>query len=75
MKRRYPNADNGCEMNGFGVGAAVAIGIEIGATRVSPELGFSDVLMLMFLFGAIIGYIFQLWRMALTGARPPFRRS
>jgi len=54
-------------MNGFGVGAAVAIGIEIGATRVSPELGFAPVVMLMVVYGAFSGYIFQIWKMALEG--------
>ena len=54
-------------MNGFGVGAAIAIGIEIGATRVSPELSFTYVAMLMLVYGMFIGYIFQVWQMALNG--------
>jgi len=54
-------------MNGFGVGAAVAIGVEIGATIVEPNLDLNYVLMFMIVYGAFIGYIFQVWRMALTG--------
>jgi hypothetical protein len=54
-------------MNGFGVGAAVAVGIEIGATIVSPELELIQVLMLMTVYGLFIGYIFAIWRMALSG--------
>ncbi|MGA2285932.1 MAG: hypothetical protein ABSG55_06660 [Dehalococcoidia bacterium] len=61
-------------MNGFGVGAAVAIGIEIGATHVSPEFNFSQVLMLMVFFGAIFGFVFHLYKMAFSGSRLPFRR-
>jgi len=56
-------------MNGFGVGAAVAIGIEIGATIVSPQLELVQVLMLMTVYGLFIGYIFAIWRMALSGVR------
>ena len=54
-------------MNGFGVGAAIAVGVEIGAMIVSPELEFSYVLMLMVLYGAFIGYMFAIWRIALNG--------
>jgi hypothetical protein len=54
-------------MNGFGVGAAIAIGIEIGATIVSPELELIQVLMLMTVYGLFAGYIFAIWRMALSG--------
>jgi hypothetical protein len=54
-------------MNGFGVGAAVAVGFEIGATIVSPEIGLNPLLMLMLLAGAFIGYIFEIWRIALAG--------
>jgi len=54
-------------MNGFGVGAAIAVGVEIGATIVSPELELSYVLMIMILYGAFIGYVFQVWRIALNG--------
>jgi len=54
-------------MNGFGVGAAIAIGIEIGATIVSPELELIQVLMLMTVYGLFAGYIFAIWRMALNG--------
>jgi hypothetical protein len=58
-------------MNGFGVGAAVAVGIEIGATIVSPDLDFVYVLMLMLLYGMFTGYIFAIWRIALSGVRLP----
>ncbi|MCJ7491949.1 MAG: hypothetical protein MUP15_07350 [Dehalococcoidia bacterium] len=58
-------------MNGFGVGAAIAIGIEIGATIVSPELDFVYVLMLMLLYGMFTGYIFAIWRIALNGIHLP----
>jgi hypothetical protein len=62
-------------MNGFAVGAAVAVGIEVGATHVSPELYFSQVLMLMLFYGAIFGFVFHIYKMAFSGVRPPFRRS
>jgi hypothetical protein len=66
-------------MNGFGVGAATAVGIEIGATIVSPELDLNLVLMLMLLYGGIIGYAFAIWKIALKGARlsafSPFAES
>jgi hypothetical protein len=62
-------------MNGFVVGAAVAVGIEVGATIVSPDLYFSQVLMLMVVFGAIFGFVFHIYKMAFSGVRPPFRRS
>jgi hypothetical protein len=58
-------------MNGFGVGAAIAIGIEIGARIVSPELELIQVLMLMTVYGLFIGYIFAIWRMALSGVHLP----
>ncbi len=67
-------ADNIDVMNGFVVGAAVAIGIEIGATIVSPELELSQVLMLMVFLGATFGFVFHLYKMAFSGVRPPFRR-
>ena len=54
-------------MNGFGVGAAIAVGVEIGAMIVSPEMEFNHLLMLMVLYGAFAGYIFQVWRIALNG--------
>jgi len=54
-------------MNGFGVGAAAAVGFEIGARIVSPELDLNRLLMLMVVYGAFIGYIFEIWRIALTG--------
>ena len=54
-------------MSGFGVGAAVAVGIEIGATIVDPDLNFNYTLMLMLIYGGIIGYIFAVWRIALNG--------
>lgn len=56
-------------MNGFGVGAAIAVGIEIGARIVSPELEFSQVLKLMVVYGAFIGYYFAIWQIALDGVR------
>ncbi|HUS82483.1 MAG TPA: hypothetical protein VM013_04405 [Dehalococcoidia bacterium] len=66
-------------MNGFGVGAAIAVGVEIGATIVSPELDLNYVLMLMVLYGAFIGYIFAIWKIALKGvhlsAFSPFAES
>ena len=66
-------------MNGFGVGAAVAVGIEIGATIVSPELEFSQVAMLMLVYGMFIGYYFAIWKIALSGVRissfSPFAES
>lgn len=60
-------------MNGLWVGTAVAVGIEIGATIVSPDLYFSQVLMLMVLYGAIFGFVFHLWQVALSDVHPPFR--
>jgi hypothetical protein len=67
-------ADNIDVMNGFYVGAAVAVGIEIGSTIVSPELELSQVLMLMLVIGAIIGFVFHLYKMAFSGTRLPFGR-
>jgi hypothetical protein len=61
-------------MNGFYVGTAAAIGIEIGSTIVSPELELSQVLMLMVFYGAIFGFVFHLYKMAFSGSRLPFRR-
>ena len=58
-------------MNGFGVGAAVAVGIEIGATIVSPQIELIPLLMLMTVYGLFIGYIFAIWRIALSGVRLP----
>jgi hypothetical protein len=62
-------------MNGLGVGTAVAVGIEIGARIISPELYFSQVLMIMVLYGAIFGYIFHIYKMALSRVHPPFHRQ
>ena len=58
-------------MNGFGVGAAVAVGIEIGTRIICPEANLTYVLMMMVLYGAFIGYVFEIWRIALKGARLP----
>jgi hypothetical protein len=49
------------------VGAAIGVGFEIGATIVSPEVELNHVLMLMVVYGAFIGYIFEIWRIALNG--------
>jgi len=73
-RRTAFRADNISVMNGFHVGAAVAIGIEIGATIVSPELELSQVLMLMVFIGAVIGFVFHLYKMAFSGTRLPFGR-
>ena len=56
-------------MNAFGVGAALAVGVEISATIASPELDFTYAAMLMVVYGMFIGYIFQVWSMALHGIR------
>jgi len=61
-------------MNGFGVAAAVAVGIEIVALVMTPELTFDQVLILMLFHGAVIGFAFQLWKMALDGVHLPFSR-
>ncbi|MGD0765994.1 MAG: hypothetical protein ABR978_06780 [Dehalococcoidia bacterium] len=66
--------DNIFAMNGFGVGASVAVGIEIGARLVTPDLYFSQVLMVMLLYGSIIGLMFHFVQWALQGVRLPFNR-
>jgi hypothetical protein len=56
-------------MNAFGVGAAFAIGLEISALTTIPEVDFVRLLMTMLVYGLIVGYIFQIWSMALHGVR------
>ena len=61
-------------MNGIGVGTAVAIGIEVSSAIFTPDLVFYQVAILMVLFGAIFGFIFQIYKIAFSNVRPPFGR-
>ena len=67
-------ADNQNGMNGFGVGLSVALGAGIGARLALPDV-YPDVLLMgMIGWGVIVGFIFQLYQLALQGAHLPFGR-
>jgi hypothetical protein len=58
----------------IGIGLTVALGLGIGFRIVTPGLGLNDLLPGMLVWGTLVGFLVQLYRMALAGVRWPWSR-
>ena len=58
----------------IGIGLAVALGLGIGFSIVNPTLGLQQLLMGTLFWGALVGFLVQIYRMALDGVRWPWNR-
>jgi hypothetical protein len=61
-------------MTSINVGLSVALGSGLGTIFAVPDVYISQVLMIMFVYGSIIGFVFHIYQMALSGVRLPFNR-
>jgi len=57
-----------------GASLAVALGLGIGFSIVNPTLGLQQLLMGTLFWGALVGFLVQIYRMALDGVRWPWNR-
>ena len=56
----------------IGVGLAVALGLGIGFRTVTPGLGLQELLAGMLVWGTLVGFLVQIYRIALDGVRWPW---
>lgn len=61
-------------MNGIGVGGAVGLGAVIGLRIVSPGAESLEYVASFVVYGSLVGFTFQLWKIALEDWKPPFTR-
>ena len=58
----------------IGIGLTVALGLGIGFKMVTPGIGPNELLPGMLVWGTLVGFLVQLYRMALNGVRWPWNR-
>ena len=58
----------------IGIGLTVALGLGIGFRIVTPGIGLNDLLPGMLFWGVLVGFLVQIYRMALNGVRWPSNR-
>ncbi len=59
-------------MNGVGVGTAVGLGTIIGLGIVAPTAEVTEYAATFLFYGFMSGLAFHLWKLALSGWKPPF---
>jgi hypothetical protein len=59
-------------MNGIGIGTSVGLGTLIGLYIVAPGIEITEVFATLFFYGLMSGFLFEIYRFALRGWKPPF---